>query len=250
MQEMPADPGEMRRLYREFKPQVGDAAEKFVTEVAFGVPEGHQSLTRMAVGALPIAGADLTALLDGVKRVDDPLKAFTASEQKRHTLRHTACQRVADAHSEAVNHLILLHRSALLAPLPVVRFGLIGEALHLIQDSFSPAHTERNWGGTGGSHPIVFIRVFSFASLPFPIEHKVPADPRDIVRIPFAPRLLPWPEESVTASHDFLVMTLRHIGSPGSPAIPAELRSFISRRLSLSSSHIPTSRFYFGLCPP
>src|SRR5947208_11782315 len=29
MQEMPADPGEMRRLYREFKPQVGDTAEQF-----------------------------------------------------------------------------------------------------------------------------------------------------------------------------------------------------------------------------
>ena len=236
-QEIPPDPGVLRQLQREFQYEAGDEADKFVTEQVFGFPEGHKLLTELAAAGLPITKADLDALRDGVARVDDLTKAFDAPEQRRHTLRRNKCQAVSDALSEARNHLMHLHSLVLTVPNRRTQFKLIGEAVHLIQDSYSTAHTERRWGGAGGVHPILFIRFFGFqGSCRFPFEHRVvpPPDPRDTIKA--RGTLTPFARESVSASREYLAMTLRHIASPGLPSIPVELRTFMDKHLSLDPS--------------
>jgi hypothetical protein len=248
-QEIPPDPAVLRQLQREFQYEAGDEADKFVTEQVFGFPQGHKHLTELAASGLPISAADLDALKEGVARVDDLTKAFDASEQHRHTLRRNKCQPVRDALSEVRNHLMRLHSLALTAPLRRTQFELFGEALHLIQDSYSTAHTERVWGGPGSIHPILFIRFFGFqGSCTFPIEHRVvpPPDPRDTIKA--GGTLTPFAKESVSASREYLEMALRHLRSRGSPTIARELRAFMDRHLLLSPSHTPTT-FCYPTCP-
>jgi peptidoglycan hydrolase-like protein with peptidoglycan-binding domain len=251
-QELALDPVLMRQLERELEYEAQRAPEPFVTELAFGRPQGHQHLTATAAAGLPGIGTlEATALRNGVTRVDDPRLAFAPPEQRRHTLRRTVCQAVPVALSEARNHLIALHGTALSSSPRRIQFEFIGEALHLIQDSYSEAHTERQWGGPGGFHPILFIRFFGFdGSLRAPIEHQVfpPPDPRDVITVRGG-SLTPWALESVRASRAFLQMMLRHLASPGSPTNAAELRAFMDWHLALSPSHTPT-RFFYPHCPP
>jgi outer membrane protein OmpA-like peptidoglycan-associated protein len=251
MQEIPPDPGVLRKLQREFQSEAGDEADKFVTEQIAGIPAGHKHLTALATSGLPVTSRDLDALKDGNARVDDIAKAFEPDEQKRHVLRKTKCQPVADALSDARNHLIFLHSLALGAPVRQTQFEWLGEALHLIQDSYSNAHTERV--AAGGRLPIVFIRFFGFqGSCKFPIEHRVvpPPDPRDCITAGCIPKgtLTVWARESISASREYLVMALRHIASPGSPTISIDLRAFMDRHLILHPSHTPTTKFY-PRCP-
>jgi outer membrane protein OmpA-like peptidoglycan-associated protein/peptidoglycan hydrolase-like protein with peptidoglycan-binding domain len=249
-QEIPPDPGVLRRLQHELQYEAGDQADKFVTEQVFGFPRGHKFLTELAAAGLPtISSNDLDALKEGNARVDDLTKAFIPSEQKRHTLRREKCQPVPHALSDARNHLIALHSIALTSVGRKAQFEMFGEALHLIQDSYSEAHTERLWGGAGGVDPIRFIRFFGFqGSCRFPREHRVvpPPDPRDNIRnrgvLTFAAK------RSVAASREYLTMALRHLASPGSPSIPGELRAFMDKHLILDPGHTPTSFCYPG-CP-
>jgi peptidoglycan hydrolase-like protein with peptidoglycan-binding domain len=248
-QEIPPDPAVLRQLRREFQFEAGQEMDKFVTEQAFGFPEGHKSLTQLAASGLPISSADLDAMKNGNARVDDLTKAFDPTEQRRHTLRRFKCQPVADALTEARSQLATLHRHALAAPTRTLQFEILGECLHLIQDSYSNAHTERRWGGAGGIHPILFIRFFGFSgSCAFPLEHRVvpPPDPRDLLRS--GGTLKPWARESVTASTEYLRMALRHLAAPGAPGIPAELGTFMNRHLRLDPAHTPTSACY-PACP-
>jgi peptidoglycan hydrolase-like protein with peptidoglycan-binding domain len=248
-QEIPPDPAVLRQLRREFQFEAGQEIDKFVTEQAFGFPEGHKSLTQLAAGGLPISSADLDALKDGNARVDELSKAFDAAEQRRHTLRRFKCQPVADALTEARNQLVTLHRHALAAPTRQLQFEILGECLHLIQDSYSNAHTERRWGGAGGIHPIVFIRFFGFqGSCAFPLEHRVvpPPDPRDMLRA--GGRLKPWAQGSVTASREYLRMALRHLAAPRAPGIAPELGAFMNRHLRLDPGHTPINLCY-PTCP-
>jgi outer membrane protein OmpA-like peptidoglycan-associated protein len=249
-QEIPSDPGVLRQLRREFEYEAGDQADKFLTELPLvGIPRGHKHLTERAAAVLPIRPSDLEALKNGNARVDDVRKAFDAPEQQRHTLRRTKCQPVPDALSEARNHLASLHSLALTATDRTAQFELFGEALHLIQDSYSNAHTERRYGGLGGVHPILFIRFFGFqGSCQFPVERRVVPvpDPRDLIKA--RGTLTDWARESVSASQEYLRMALRHLASPGSPAIPGELRAFMDRHLLLDPSHTPTT-FCYPACP-
>jgi hypothetical protein len=242
----------LRRLERELTHEAPEAADLFVTEVAFGLPQGHQHLTSLAAAGVPgIGPLESKAMRDGVSRPDDPRLAFDPAQQRRHFLRRTVCQSVPLALAEGRAHFDLLHRTVLGSPSRQTQFEFIGEALHVVQDSFSEAHTERSWGGPGGFHPIIFIRFFGFdGSLRHPIEHQVfpPPDPRDVITARGS--LIPWARESVTSSREFLLMVLRQLASPPAPAVrAAELRRFMDRHMFLSPSHTPTTRFYPS-CPP
>jgi len=248
-QEIPPDPSVLRHLEREFQHEAGAESDKFVTEQVFGFPEGHKHLTELAAAVLPITTVDLDALKEGVARVDELAKAFDPPEQRRHTLRRFKCQPVADALSEARNHFVRLHSMALGTPGRGAQFELFGECLHLLQDSYSTAHTERQWSKPGGVHPIIFIRFFGFhGSCTFPLEHRVvpPPDPRDTIKAGGA--LTPFAREAVLASREYLSMALRHRGSPGSPAISRELHAFMDKHLLLSPSHTRTT-FCYPACP-
>jgi hypothetical protein len=108
----------------------------------------------------------------------------------------------------------------------------IGQALHLLQDSFSSAHVER----AGGTGPISYIRVFFIRlGLPprsrAPGEHNAPSDRRDDVYE--GGRLRPEALAAVRASRHLLRMAVRHVASPSSPANVRELRLFMNRYLSM-----------------
>jgi hypothetical protein len=261
-QEIPYNPVVRRRLPNEFLFEVPDEADKFATEQAFGLPEGHRHLTELAASSLRISPKQREDLKNGNARVDAFTKVFTPDEQKRHTLRREKCQPVADALSEARNHLESLHSTALSSVHPKTQFETLGEALHLIQDSYSEAHTERLWGAPGAVHPIRFIRLFRLVGCSFPREHRVVPLPPPLWRPPTPEELVPDPRdliknrgvltfaarESVSASREYLDMALSHLASPTSPSIPGELRAFMDKHLILDPGHTPTS-FCYPRCP-
>jgi hypothetical protein len=235
-----------------------ETAEYFVTQVLPGMREGHEILTRSAAAGL--AGVDLPALLRGVARVDAGksrlslpgalLDSLRPAQQRRHVLRATLCQPVRDALSATRNHLVHLHSQALTAPSRAAAFEWIGEGLHIVQDSYSTAHTERAFGaGLGGTHPIRYIRFFGFTRrLPPqftspPREHAFPTDPRDQIT-DAAGRLRPESHIAISASREFVQMMLGHLARPGSPSNAAELRAFMDGHLALSSRPLDVRSFH------
>ena len=235
-----------------------DVAEYFVTRILPGMREGHEILTRAAASGL--AGVDLPALLRGVVRVDAGMSllhlpgallgSLNPAQQRRHSLRASPCQSVAAALRDIRRHLALLHVRALAATARPQAFEQIGEALHLIQDSYSEAHVERTFGvGPGGTHPIRYIRFFGFLSrfpprfTSAPREHAFPSDPRDQVTDSRG-RLKRESILAISASREYLQMMLRHLASPRSPRNLAELRSFINRHLALSARPLDVRSFH------
>lgn len=224
-------------------------AEPFFTRVQPiphlpGHEEGHEVLTRVAARGL-VAGPDLNALLLGVIRPDRgggsywnfpraAIHAFSPSAQRSHALRRTPSTSPAAALSEIRRHLATLYLLALRAPNRATALGWIGEALHLIQDSYSGAHTERALGrGAGGTSPIRRIRAFYLSVWPprrstAPHEHNVPSDPRD--RIWKSPGVLTNEARfAIRASREYLTVMLRHLRYPSAPGNLAEFRTFLRR---------------------
>jgi hypothetical protein len=215
------------------------------------VPAGHEVLTRQAAAGLSLSGAEVDALVEGVRRPDTaPLwEAFYPGEQMRHALRRELCTGMRAALAEIRNHLVGLHGNAMRAGSRRDALRWVGEALHLIQDSFSEAHTERLWRTAGPPHPIRFIRYFGPQGRAFPDEHRVipPPDPRDIITGPGG-GLTFAAAQSVAASRGFLQMMLRHLARPSAPGNAAELRAFMDRHLVLTSSPREPSSWY-SRCP-
>ena len=229
-----------------------DVGEGFFTRVIplHGLPgyeEGHEVLTRHAASGL-LSGTDLDALLLGVIRPDRgggsywnfpraALHSFSPSAQRSHSLRRGPGTAQAAALAEIRAHLSALYSLATRAPNRTTSLEWAGEALHLIQDSYSGAHTERALGaGPGGGSPIRRIRAFFITAWPpsrstAPSEHVAPSDPRDSVWA--APGVLR--RESVfaiQASREYLMMLLRHLASPSALGNAAEFRAFLRRHFS------------------
>jgi hypothetical protein len=205
----------------------------WIRSVGGVVPEGHELLTRNAAAGLAISPAELGFLVEGVRRPDEAslISHVLPAEQRRHFLRSTVLQTVPAAWSDATNHLRALHGRLMAfgtsrAP---EQFRLMGEALHSIQDSFSPAHVNR-----GGSGRITFIKNFGPTTGPI-TDHGFPVDPRDRVHTGIlSPTLKTEARNAIAASRDYLVMTLRHIGGGvPAPVIDAELNAFIGRQMPL-----------------
>lgn len=159
-----------------------------------GTVEGHEAITRNAIGPLreiqfAVAGrpmkstlspTDVAAIIAGNRSVDlgwmgtGVLFSLNKDEQKRHSLRRDFSQAMPAALADVIASLRAQHAGILAEPNPLERMRRIGKATHLIQDSFSPAHTERrpvsNWC-------ISYIRNFGRGSAPR--EHGTPSDSRD-----------------------------------------------------------------------
>jgi hypothetical protein len=224
-----------------------EAAEPFYTKVTpipgIGNKEGHEILTRVAMRGLPLSAADQSAILLGVIRPDRggrsywnfpraALEALKAAAQPSHALRPTPSSTVSAALRLIRARFALLYLRAMRAPRRSTALEWLGEALHLLQDSFSSAHTERI-GGTGRIRHIraFFIR-FGWPPLSrAPKEHNAPSDPRDDVYLHGT--LRPEARAAIRASHDFLTMALRHLRAPHSPRNAVEVRAFMSRFLSM-----------------
>jgi hypothetical protein len=237
------------RLRREMEAESASEGEHFVVDTLI-TPRGHERLTEDA--AIPLVGRgspELAALLVGVVRVDDPARAFIATDQRRHCLRQELCQTQAAAMGDVRGHLGGLHSLALGSGPTAFEFA--GEAFHLIQDSYSNAHTERILSASGPPHPILFIRLFSLLQgRTAPVEHQVvpPPDPRDIITLRSG-GLTDFARASVAASREYLQMLLRHRRGLPPGTIRAELTAFMDRHLVLSPLAVPT-RFFYPACPP
>ena len=202
-------------------------------------PEGHEILTRQAARGI-ISGADLFALVDGARRPDlaDPSDHIKLGEQNRHFLR-SINQPAWSAWFSAVDHLRFLHQNMLASANRADELRLIGEALHLIQDSFAPAHVERE-PRTGD---ILNLRIYD--PKPPAGEHTFLVDARDSLwQSPRAgaspPKLAAAASDAVTASREYLKMALGHLRLRQSPlSFPGplakhtarDLNAFIARRL-------------------
>jgi hypothetical protein len=177
--------------------------------------------------------SDLTALIDGTRRPDlaDPRDHIKAGEERRHFLR-SRNDNDLNAWYLAINYLRNLHQSLIATGNRNDQLRLAGEALHLIQDSFAPAHVERD----PGNGDILKVRLYG--SKDPNGNHLLLIDPRDD---PFStglpPMLTPEAKRAVTSSKEYLKMTLFHLLLAGftflgDKAVP-DLNRFISKWLWL-----------------
>jgi hypothetical protein len=220
--------------------------ETFYTKVTpipgIGNKEGHEILTRHAMSGLPLSAADRSAIELGVIRPDRggrsywnfPLSAIAslkAAAQPAHSLRPSPTATTATALRLIRARFITLYRRAMSASTRPTALEWLGEALHLLQDSYSGAHVDR----VGGSGRIRYIRAF-FIRVGWPPrstapgEHNAPSDTRDDVLSGGA--LRPEARAAIAASRVFLTMALRHLRAPRSPSNMTELRTFITRYLA------------------
>jgi hypothetical protein len=218
------------------------------------IPPGHETLNREAVKGLAVTPAELSAMNRGVRRVDleKLTNHFKPSQQRRHMLRRHKCQSLESALAEARQQLAAIYQRIMAAPTREAAFEWLGEALHLIQDSYSPAHTDRENGGAGA---IRFIRYFGLGGLSYPHEHRVmpmrqpngrilPGDPRDFINLSSTPT-----RAAIAASRRFIQLVLRHLQAAiSSAAHQAELRQFMNSVLVLSPRRTPTKSLY-PKCP-
>lgn len=198
------------------------------------IKEGHEALTKAAARGL--SSTDLSALTKGVRSpdVDGPLtNHIKLEEQRRHALRRTLVQTTKGALGDATKHLAKLHGRVIGAKKRSRQLQLAGEALHLIQDSFSPAHAERS------GRKIKKLRNFGPANwaLPTPLqhlEHITPIDPRDVVRDRRG-NFTREAKQAIQASTEYLTMVKKHTGGPvPGPEVNADLAAFVTKWLSRS----------------
>jgi hypothetical protein len=246
-----------------FEAPAAHEADPFITRVqpVPGLPgfdEGHEILTRFAARrVLTIPSPEFNALILGVIIPDRggrryrsfPRAAIGAvidpRQQPRHSLRPTRSTSVASSLAAIRRTLQVLHARAMAGSTPAASLRATGEALHLIQDSYSRAHTERAYGaGPGGTHPIRYIRWFGKITLlpprfsSGPREHNFPTDPRDQIyvtgpsgKVAIPRRLKPESVVAVKASREYLRMILRHLKTRGAPSNATELRAFMDKHL-------------------
>ena len=181
--------------------------------------EGHEVLTREAFGPRDASGncaiqftvrgapssrlltpPEQSLIIEGNKDTDlqylrmlgpvagaQPHVLFTLlpGDQKFHALRSTYLQPQGQALTEIANEVRRQHDTIVSARDTRSQLGLIGKLLHLIQDSFSPAHIDRRPGsgwcvayvrnyGPSQWHPAVQARRIFGTN-----EHGVPIDLRD-----------------------------------------------------------------------
>src|ERR1700686_1945073 len=179
------------------EPQCEGLGDSESFTVQFGhLPAGHERVTELAARELP--GLDLKALVAGVRRVDvgssfvsfvpGMVNQIRPSQQRRHALRGKFCEPIRQALREVRGQLSDLWTRAVRQQrqgAAAAAMGWIGEALHLIQDSYSDAHVWRI-RGTAGRYPIVYIRYFGLQGAGAPLEHHLgrDPDPRDLVAGP------------------------------------------------------------------
>lgn len=217
----------------------GDLGWFIDTQIStFKTPAGHEILTERAAHGIVKNNADVTALIAGVRRPDlaDPQDHIKLGEQKRHFLRSIK-QPSWSAWFLAIDHLRALHQSMLSSANRANQLALIGEALHLIQDSFAPAHVERD----PRDKDILSLRVYD--PKPPPGNHIFLRDPHDaIFTTPSSAALTPGAKAAIAAGKEYLQTALRHLGLNQLPLglmgqlaqqVRRDLNAFIGRRLWL-----------------
>ena len=215
--------------------------DRFETRVYPFGSEGHEILTRDAAARAGVPAARRDALELGVIRPDrggrsylnfpaSAAKALLPAYQAAHALRRTIGTTQSAALAEIRTCFSDLYGRAMAAPPHSdAAYEWIGEALHLLQDSYSLAHMRRNPPAdprVRGPFRITYIRNFGPLTGK-PDEHGFPKDDRDEIGV--GGSLKPEAQVAVNASIEYITMMLRHMTSG---ANRAELRIFMDRHLS------------------
>jgi hypothetical protein len=226
-----------------------EGAEPFWTRVTpipgIGTKMGHELLTQEAMkGLTELTKDDRYNIETGVIRPDRggrsywkfpraALAGLKAEAQPSHSLRPTPSTTASEAMRLIQKRFAGLHRRAMLAPTRKHAMEWLGEALHLLQDSYSSAHTERA-GGTGRIRNIrvFFVRADWPPRSRAPLEHNAPSDPRDDIWESFG-RLRPQAAAAIRASRAFLAMALRHLKNRFLPTNKVDLQAFIQQYLAM-----------------
>ena len=197
--------------------------------------EGHEAITRAAWDGLPLSPEQQRALIRGVRAPDVGLVGFLISAlpfaQRRHALRAWSGTTTPAAVREVRDFLAATHLRALALPEGHRRWATFGEVLHCLQDSYSPAHVERDagqilrmkhWG------PLDAVRgALAGGSRD---EHGFPSDRRDSAWLDG--ELTDEARAAVEASRRYLEIAIRHSGSPESqdswiPGLDAFLHQYV-----------------------
>ena len=143
--------------------------------------EGHEAITRAAWEGLALDAGQQTALIRGVRAPDVSVAGLLVSAfpfaQPRHALRAWSGTSSADAVRAVRGFVADKHARALALPDGPRRWRAFGEVLHCLQDSFSPAHLDRDGGRiTRMKHwgPLDLFRDTGERD-----EHGFPSDRRD-----------------------------------------------------------------------
>jgi|GEM_PF-3064426 len=206
-------------------------------------PSGHETITARAAKGLSLSTDELEALRKGVRDPDlvplRPVKSIVwrmakkhcfPSTQAQHFLRRHPYQSIRKAYEDAIRLLKSLHGKVGKKP---INFRMAGRALHLIQDSFSPAHTARD-----AKQRIIFIRNFSCIGLSKAPKGHGFTDERDKISVSSKSAT-----HAVAASHAYLRLLLVQEGRLR-PALgtPGSLEEFIQRFLPLKGSTVPSKK--------
>ena len=206
--------------------------------------EGHEAITRAAWEGLALTVTQRRALIRGVRAPDIGLAGLLSSAfpfaQQRHALRAWYGTTTADAIQQMRDFMTARHLRALALPDGPRRWAVFGEVLHCLQDSYSPAHADRDgarilmirhWGPldalrrTGGGTPPVD-------------EHGFPTDRRD--RAWTSGALSAEAGAAVSASRGYLAVAARHSGSAESEeSRRRELSAFLDGCVSGATDNDP-----------
>jgi len=143
--------------------------------------DGHEAITRAAWDGLGLTDDQRRALIRGVRAPDIGLGGFLVSwlpfAQRRHALRAWSATTTSRGIEEMRAFMAGCHARALAMPDGPRRWATFGELLHCLQDSYSPAHTDRD-----GARILRMKHWGAPRSGPWGApadEHGFPTDPRD-----------------------------------------------------------------------
>lgn len=212
------------------RPGESEAFWSDFTGRGIGVIKGHERITESALRTTGLT-AHRSLLIEGVQR-PDRAPSLPPAEQKRHALRGFPCQLTRSALADIRSHLLMLHGKVLAAKGGRDTWLFAGEALHLIQDSYSPAHTER---ALGGANPIIYIRSYRHGLFIGTTEHLYPVDYRDYTKFPSSK---PWVARALSVSTEYLKLVKAQLaGGLGPGAGRVDLVRLMNRHLVLSPLH-------------
>jgi hypothetical protein len=168
--------------------------------------EGHEAITRAACDGLDLTDAQCGALIRGVRAPDVSVRGLAlfvlSSRQPRHALRAHSATTTAEGIAALRAWLTRRHAAALEAADERRRWEGFGEVLHCVQDSYSPAHSERD-----GTRIVRMKHWGPFDRWRGTDEHGFPSDPRD--RATADGVLTDAAQAAVAATRQYLELAIR-----------------------------------------
>lgn len=192
------------------------------------LPPIHEDITHAA--SKLVAPSDMAALIEGVRYPDVGVNItdhVMPDSQANHSLRRYLWSSTSGALKEVRTKLGELHHKALTSSNREQRWGYFGQALHLIQDSFSPAHSVRK-GRT-------VTRLLNYGPINLELqelmflEHIFPIDIRDYGR-GLEGAFTSEARMAVNASKEYLRIAIRHTkaATPEPHTVAYDLDAFFS----------------------